>query len=225
MISLYVERNIMPLQNTLFPPDHDSSSIPKPLLIGLSVVICLILVFVGYNLFKAFSSDSFEIHKGEVESADEFEESLIPEQITEIYVHVSGAVKNPGVYSLSESSRVHDAIELAGGITEEAVIDALNLARIIQDGEHIIVPDKTSIENQPDMLNEGDSVRQEGAKININTADQSTLQQLPGIGEATAMKIIAHRESNGIFKSPEDLKKVSGIGDKKYEALAELITV
>ena len=143
-----------------------------------------------------------------------------------VVVHVGGAVVSPGVYELAEGSRVSDAVEAAGGAAEGAAFDALNLARILNDGEQIIVP---TLEQQQEQLQAattgGTASSVAGGKVNINTASAEQLDTLPGVGESTAQKIIADRDANGPFSSPEDLKRVSGIGDKKYEEIADLITV
>lgn len=131
---------------------------------------------------------------------------------------------SPGVYELAEGARVSDALEAAGGAVEGAAPDALNLARVINDGEQIIVPTE---EDQEQQAASGSAAGASGmgGKVNINTATAEQLDTLPGIGESTAQKIIADREANGPFASVEDLKRVSGIGDKKYADLADLITV
>lgn len=147
-------------------------------------------------------------------------------------VHVSGSVVSPGVYYLEEGSRVHDAILAAGGLSAEAHPDYINEARLISDGEHIVVPSKDDIAQAAASAGEGWASLEEqlnsakdNSVVNINTAGVEELTTLNGIGEATAEKIVADREANGTFKSIEDLKRVSGIGDKKFEALADGICV
>lgn len=108
-------------------------------------------------------------------------------------------------------------------MADDASGDALNLARILNDGEQVIVP--TAEERMQELQAAADGGARPAGKVNINTATAEQLDTLPGIGESTAQKIIADREANGPFSSPEDLKRVSGIGDKKYAELADLITV
>ena len=152
---------------------------------------------------------------------------------TEATVFVSGCVVNPGVYELPSDARVDDALEAAGGFAEGAATDAVNLARVIVDGEQIDIPTieeaQASADAQPSLqegiFSVGAGSTGDQGLVNINTADAAELQTLPGIGEATASKIIASREAEGPFATTEDLKRVSGIGEKKYEALADLITV
>ena len=140
-----------------------------------------------------------------------------------MYVHVSGAVQEPGLYELPEGSRIAAAVEAAGGFSEDAATDGVNLARVLFDGEQIVVP--TIEEAAAGSTSEGSSTTSSSSLVNINTASASELDTLPGIGPATAEKIIADREANGPFTTIEDLKRVSGIGDKKYENLADLICV
>ena len=198
---------------------------------SLAIGICAaVVVAVGLAIFaawNAFSGETFQIaHEQTVApeslsaSGDAQEEAAVPV----IAIHVSGAVLNPGVYELPEGSRANDAIEAAGGASEDAVPDALNLARVLSDGEQIIVPTVEEQERLEEAAVAGQTL-DAGGKVNINTATVEQLDSLPGVGESTAKKIIADREENGPFGSPEDLKRVSGIGDKKYEDLADLITV
>lgn len=198
---------------------------------SLAIGICAaVVVAVGLAVFaawNAFSGETLQIaHERTVApeslsaSGDAQEEAAVPV----IAIHVSGAVLNPGVYELPEGSRANDAIEAAGGASEDAVPDALNLARVLSDGEQIIVPTVEEQERLEEAAVAGQTL-DAGGKVNINTATVEQLDSLPGVGESTAQKIIADREENGPFGSPEDLKRVSGIGDKKYEDLADLITV
>ena len=150
---------------------------------------------------------------------------------SKIYIHVAGAVANPGLYTLPEDSRVNDAIEAAGGFSENANKDSLNLARVLTDGEQVNVP---VVQSENASALESDAGSGDGStvasaavssKVNINTASEADLDALPGIGPSTAKKIVADRTANGSFKSIDDLSRVSGIGDKKLEALRDYITV
>ncbi|NLJ33035.1 MAG: ComEA family DNA-binding protein [Firmicutes bacterium] len=137
----------------------------------------------------------------------------------EVVIHVAGAVAKSGVYRLPEGSRVIDALEAAGGGREDADIHALNLADVLTDGQRYYVPtlEETAGQN-------GSTSGLAGGKVNINRASQAELETLPGIGPVLAQRIISHREGQGPFQRPEDLKKVSGIGDKTFEALKDLIS-
>lgn len=150
-----------------------------------------------------------------------------------VCVHVSGAVCEPGVYRLATGSRVDDAVKEAGGFSDDACADAVNLARVVNDGEQIVVPtleqveqtDAAGVSDTSSVSGESFSSLTDSGKVNINTADAAALDALPGIGPATAEKIVADRQSNGLFSTIEDLKRVSGIGEKKYAQLSDLICV
>ncbi|MGV3714178.1 ComEA family DNA-binding protein [Pseudolysinimonas sp.] len=135
-----------------------------------------------------------------------------------IYVHILGEVTRPGLYELRDGDRAVDAVAAAGGFTEAADAGGLNLARFVSDGEQIIVPavGETSAAS-PGVASDG--------RVNLNTADAAALDTLPGVGPATAAKILAWRERNGRFESVEDLLDVGGIGEAKLEALRDLVTV
>ncbi|MGV1035184.1 MAG: helix-hairpin-helix domain-containing protein [Microbacteriaceae bacterium] len=138
-----------------------------------------------------------------------------------LYVHVSGAVVRPGLVTVSVGARLVDAIAAAGGFTAEADQSAVNLARAVNDGEHIVVPVLGAAAGTSGTGNGTDV----GALINLNTADQAALETLPRVGPAMAARIIAWREANGGFRSVDDLKQVTGIGEKTFAELAPLVTV
>lgn len=146
---------------------------------------------------------------------------------TKVAVHIGGAVRNPGLYYLDSNSRVADAIQSAGGPTADADLDAINLASRITDGSKIIVPSRMKgIEDRSIIdSNQSSETSRSSDKININTASAKELEELPGIGNVLAERIVSFRETNGPFKSIEDIKKVSGIGEKKFESIKDLIVV
>lgn len=154
-----------------------------------------------------------------------------PPSSSPIVVHVSGAVDQPGVYSLPAGSRVQDAIRAAGGEISEGDIQALNLAALLQDGDRLQVPSK----NAPQLQAEIDSSpgTRSGATgsilveplININTASQQELESLPGIGPTLASRIIDYRLAYGSFATIEAVQEVTGIGPARYEQIKDLITV
>lgn len=144
---------------------------------------------------------------------------------TPIVVYISGAVPRPGVYALPQGARVQDAISAAGGFLADAEKTGINLARQLEDGEQLEIP-----------FAEGASLviptpgveviePSETELININTASQTELESLPGIGPTTAQKIIEYREANGPFAAIEDIINVSGIGPGTFERIKDLITV
>lgn len=143
-------------------------------------------------------------------------------------VYVCGAVNNSGVYYLEAGSRVHEAVEMAGGLTEDAAEEYINLAQELEDGQQVYIP--TLEEALEQGLSVGSSASSSGTDssdglININTATSEQLQTLSGIGESKAAAIISYREENGDFGSIEDIKNVSGIGDSTYEKIKDYITV
>lgn len=151
-------------------------------------------------------------------------------------VHVAGAVLWPGVYSLPAGARVSDAMAAAGGALGSAACDAVNLARIVTDGERIYIPTAEEVAGsgvgaagEPAWSGEpsGGGAGTGGAPgtVNINRATAAELETLPGVGPATAQKIVDDREANGPFATPEDLMRVPGIGPKKFEAMAEQVSV
>lgn len=144
----------------------------------------------------------------------------VPEEHKKLLVHVGGAVNAPGVYELANGSRVRDAIEVAGGTVEGADLDSLNLAAPVSDGEKVMVAKAGSVtEAQP--TESGSS----GAKVNLNNAGQPELEELPGVGPVTAQRILDYRRKKGRFTSVRQLLEVEGIGQKKFEALKDLVTV
>ena len=128
-------------------------------------------------------------------------------------VHIKGEVNAPGYYELEYGSRVKDALDVSGNETTLADLSDINLARKLSDGDEIVIPKKG-----------GDEEKDDGV-ININTADMYTLCKLDGIGETLALNIISYRKDKGQFKSIDELKKVDGIGNSKFNALKNKISV
>lgn len=152
------------------------------------------------------------------------------EQPEKIMVDVKGQIKQPGVYQSNAGERVIDVISRAGGLTDLADQSQVNFAAHVQDEMVIYIPamgEEALITPGPSGGNiEGVAAsNQNQGKININKADENELQNLPGIGPAKATAIIEYRNASGPFKAIEDLKNISGIGDKTFEKLKELIVV
>ena len=145
--------------------------------------------------------------------------AILLDENNKIKVYIAGEVNTPGVFELDEDSRVEDAIASAGGLTNLANIKNINLALIIEDGEKIYIPNI----NDNDIIDYSAQESPKSSKVNINKADVSELQNLPGVGVSLAEKIFNYRKENGNFKKIEDLKNVNGIGEKKFEALKEYI--
>lgn len=150
-----------------------------------------------------------------------------------IYVDVCGAVANPNVYQFPENSRVFQAIEAAGGMTEDAAQGYLNLAQVLTDGQQIYVPTKEEVESLDLSIQSADNNVTEAAnvsensstKVNLNTADAETLMTLSGIGESKALAIIAYRDEQGGFHSVEELMNVPGIKEGTFSKIKENIAI
>lgn len=157
--------------------------------------------------------------------------------VKEITVYISGQVAKEGVVTLSRDKRLADAVEKLGGLTKNADTNNINLAMKLEDEKHYIIPkegeviqnnsDSTQVTSNKDNNSSNNATQSDsqGSKININTADLKQLDDIPGVGEATANKILSYRDENGEFKSIEEIKNVNGIGDKKFENMKDLICV
>jgi competence protein ComEA len=185
--------------------------------IGVTTALALsgaiLLVVVGAFFFRSARPALPEVAPALGASQVEELESLAP--VNDIVVHVVGAVLRPGVVRVPEFSRVEDALALVGGPTAEAELSGVNLAREVFDGEQIVVP---KVGEEPLA---GSSA--ENGPISLSRSDQATLETLPRIGPATALRIIAWREENGPFRSVEDLLAVSGIGPATLEGVVGLV--
>lgn len=199
--------------------------------IVLIISVCLILFYnknkeediIYDNFFETSNNENImNLEKTEIEQQEE-------QEIKKIKVYITGEVNNPGVKELSEGARIEDIINLAGGLTEFANIRNVNLAYEIEDGQKIYIPNiNESVENYIFEEN-GEGILEKDnntfGKIDINKANLEMLCELPGVGESLASKIIEYRKQNGKFNKIEDLKNVSGIGEKKFESLRDYIVV
>ena len=202
------------------------------------IIICagLGLVLGGFFLLKPStqapakeSNLQTEVTTVPKDSASEKEEKSQKEKTEEVVeqdlitVDVKGAVKSPGIYDLPVGSRINDAVQKAGGLTENADSKSINLAQRISDEALVYVPTKEETTSQEAHSNASNT--KENKKVNLNKASLEELKQVKGLGGKRAQDIIDHRETNGKFKSVDDLKKVSGIGAKTVEKLKEYVTV
>ena len=203
------------------------------------IIFILILFICPIGLVikdKLESKDDIYVLTEEEKSSDEsMEEQEIKKEennITDkkITVYVSGAVNKPGIVTLNEGDRLAKAVEKVGGTTKKADLNGINMAIKLQDEMHYIVPRIGEVvkDSASEVVSEGNFNQAESSKtsqININTATIEELDKLPGVGEATANKIVNHRSEDGEFKSIEEIKNVNGIGDKKFEEMKNLICV
>lgn len=143
-----------------------------------------------------------------------------PESAAACYVYVCGQVRQPGVYVLEEGQRIFEAVEMAGGFTEDAAEGYLNLAALVTDGMKLLVPDESQAADGIQATGAGG-----GGKVNLNTAAREELMTLPGIGQSRAEDIIRYREAHGGFARIEDIMKVSGIKEAAFEKIKDQIGV
>ena len=198
------------------------------------IVICtgLGLVVGGFFLLKPAPHTPVKETNLQAEvaavSKDSSTEKEVKEELVEqdlITVDVKGAVKSPGIYDLPVGSRVNDAVQKAGGLTEQADSKSLNLAQKVNDEALVYVPTKGEEAASQQAGSGAASSTSKEKKVNINKASLEELKQVKGLGGKRAQDIIDHRESNGKFKSVDELKKVSGIGAKTIEKLKDYVTV
>lgn len=178
---------------------------------ALKAVITLV-AGIGFGIFVWLSSSPQPVTLSVDTQADEGEVSV---NEAKIFVHITGRVKNPGIYQLDSGSRVFDVVLLAGGFTKKANQASINLARAVTDGEQIFISSGTA--TTPTSANQ--------SFISLNQSAAGTLEDLPGVGPALAGRIVDWRETNGGFKSKEDLLNVAGIGDKLYASIKDLVTL
>lgn len=213
----------------------------------LGILTAIVAGFICYYVYARDEGNNTIDLESNIETQEE-----VTEQEKEGYsddrilVHISGAVNKEGIVELKIGSRIADAIDKAGGIKEEADIEDINLAYKLEDGMKIHIPTKQEKERESsNIIKEGkteeitekyvttssgvsaknETKNTQNLKININTATQTQLETLPGIGPSTATKIITYRKEKGKFKKIEDIKEVSGIGDSKFEKIKNYITV
>ena len=198
------------------------------------IVICtgLGLLVGGFFLLKPAPQTPVKETNLQAEVAAVSKDSSTEKEVKEepveqdlITVDVKGAVKSPGIYDLSVGSRVNDAVQKAGGLTEQADSKSLNLAQKVSDEALVYVPTKGEESASQQAGSGTTSSTSKEKKVNLNKASLEELKQVKGLGGKRAQDIIDHREANGKFKSVDELKKVSGIGAKTIEKLKDYVTV
>lgn len=203
-----------------------------------SMLLPGILVISGLCYFFFSRSDSSPPQEELIETIQPIEQPNMKDSVDEaviqqVFVDIKGAIMYPGVYELQTDQRIIDAVQLAGGYTQNADTHLINHAQKVEDEMVIYIPIKgekpnditSTILTMPiSGASQGDSGVKD-QKVNLNKADEAALTTLSGIGPSKAQSIISYREENGSFKTIEDLKKVSGIGEKTFERLKDFITV
>lgn len=201
------------------------------------IILIILITIIGIGIY-CYTNAIENTSEEEIENVLEVAQTNTTKETEEknIFVHIAGCVQKEGMLELSSNSRIADAIEKAGGLTQEADLSDINLAYLLEDGMKIYIPNQNErqennektentakTENTPSMQIQNTSTKQD--VININTATQEELDTLPGIGPATATKIIEYRKEKGKFKQKEEIKEVSGIGEAKYEKIKEYISI
>ncbi|MBR1989658.1 MAG: helix-hairpin-helix domain-containing protein [Firmicutes bacterium] len=188
-----------------------------PLVIGVAV-----LFFWFYGAEEDIVVDGMSDYAGNSETTEYNDNPG-----AKMYVDISGAVVNPGVYEVDSQTRLFQVIEMAGGLTENADVDSLNRAEIVYDGQKIIVgtlgePSAAASESSDSQSTQSGITN---GKVNLNLAGSATLQTIPGIGPSKADRIIDYRNTNGRFRKIEDIMNITGIGEKTFESIKDYITV
>lgn len=201
----------------------------KIIIIGVIIIIVII-----YAIYKNLSNNQYQeinFEKDEIENKEDTENEKTIDEKNYIVLHITREVINPGIIKIEEGQRVADAIEAAGGVTPNANVNKINLAYILKDGQKLYVPSIYD-EEEKEFITENigknildESIENNNIKININTATESQLENLSGIGPSTAMKIVNYRKENGLFKSIDEIKNVPGIGESKFNAIKDNICV
>ena len=208
----------------------------KVIVLVIAIVVAIGMIYFIYN--KNQITDDVNLENDILVSENVAKEkSLNTTEENEVIIHIIGSVKNPGIVRLKEGSRIEDAIEAAGGLTENADISRVNLAYVVDDGTKIKIPSSQEEDiGDEEIIGSGSgeniiieenttSSNKSSQTININKATETELQTLPGIGASLASRIIEYRSQNGKFGSIEEIKNVNGIGDSKFENIKDLISV
>ena len=186
------------------------------------IVILGILIVTGsfYSFWRKNSvSESASSGETPVKGA-----KITEEKTSEIIVYISGAVNKPGVFKMLNNARVIDLVTMAGGLAPEADVSKINMAQPIKDGMHINVVARPVLVGGGDVLASASKVKG-NTKISINTADKSELDALPGVGPSLADRIMEYRQTNGSFSDINELKKVPGVSQSKFDKIKDKITL
>ena len=199
------------------------------------IILLIMIIIIIYYFYSTIYSNQYFLNNNIdllsdefVEKQDEYNSINSAEKTNSIVVYVCGAVKESNVISLEENSRVCDAIEAVGGLSKDADLTNINLASILEDGQKIYIPkigEELQTYSTQSTETPYNSTLKNNSKININKANQTELETIPGVGPSTSLKIINYRNENGKFSSIEEIKNVPGIGDAKYEQIKNYICI
>ena len=227
----------------------------KKVIVVILFIVCMVVIYYFFIRGEVYLNGGSNMNTFNFYDGNELVDDNVVNReakVDKIVVYITGAIKNEGIYELDENSRIADCIEVAGGLADDADVGNINLAFVLEDGVKVYIPKKgesnnvikddtelyvsregnglvsnygSDLEKSSNTKGESKSETKKGGKININTATQTELESLPGIGPSTAAKIISYRKENGKFTVVEDIKKVNGIGDSKYNKIKDLIKV
>ena len=206
-----------------------------------SLIIAIIALSALFVFIMRTGDNEIKLDKSDITSEEQISDKTSNEQDTEtssdvVICDVSGAVKTPRVVELKKGSRISDAIDAAGGLSKNADITNVNRAAVVNDGDKILIPEEGKPQTDT-QINSGQAIQSSdtdnnhtasgltSGKISINNADSTQLQTINGVGPVTADKIIAFREQNGGFTKIEQLKEISGIGDKTFEKMKDQVSL
>lgn len=214
-------------------------SLNKNQIIIIIVIGILFILVIGMYMYTTYSQKTIDLEDSfyEEENSEKSEKKTMEneKELEEIMVHIAGEVNEQGVVQVKMGSRIIDVVEEAGGFTQNANVEKVNLAYIVEDGQKITIPNNENIEDNDFSYvskESGDNIveksvneKGENDMVNINEATQTQLEELPGIGPSTALKIMEYRKENGDFKQIEDIKNVNGIGEAKFDKIKDYISV
>lgn len=226
--------------------------INKKKIISYSIICCILtgFCFCSYIIYNSNVKENVVSINSETEFINEEVVSEKENEVNEakLYVDIKGEVKNPGVYEVINDMRVNDIIKKAGGLTKNSNTRFVNLSKKVNDGDVIVIYSNKEIEDamkekiiyvetpciceevnnaciDDNIKNDNEQIENDNVLININNASFEKLLKLNGIGEAKAKAIVEYRENNGLFKSIDDIKNVSGISEKVFEGIKDFITI
>lgn len=204
----------------------------KRKIIVIIIIVIGIIAIIAFSIINIMNDINNEFDYSNIVEDKSNIQEVVEEKANVIKIHIAGEVNRTGIIELEEGLRIADAIEKAGGTTINADLSKVNLAYVLEDGQKLYIPNSEDIDNtQYISENNGDNIIEttnsatSSTKVNINKASIDEFQKLPGVGPSLAQKILNYREENGKFNNIEDIKNVSGIGDKKYEGLKDYIEV
>lgn len=213
------------MRHDLLPRLTDRLRATPAELVGLATLLAGVVAVAGLLWWTTASGTATSAHPAAATGGPSILAPSAPASV--LTVHVSGEVVSPGIAHLPSGARVADAVEAAGGLTLGADPGGLNLARLLVDGEQVVVPavGRTAGSGAGTGDAAADAALRADGRLDLNRATASELEELPGVGPVLAERIVAHRAAHGPFREVGQLRDVSGIGERTFQALADLVTV